>query len=108
MSDHFVRDRLPAPDQQPEFLLLDYPQRRNAAAELLKGGKAGDLAVVNALGRWTYGDLDDFSGRIARLLVDEHGLSHVADLLLGRVPVEAGGSRSLRHGGRPARRARAR
>ena len=74
MSDHFVRDRLPAPDQQPEFILLDYPQRLNAAAELLKGGKAGDLAVVNALGRWTYGDLDDFSGRIARLLVEEEGL----------------------------------
>nr|MBA3526131.1 AMP-binding protein [Sphingomonas sp.] len=31
-------------------------------------------AVINDHGRWTYGDLDDFSGRIARLLVEEHGL----------------------------------
>ncbi|MFL6850461.1 MAG: AMP-binding protein, partial [Sphingomicrobium sp.] len=31
-------------------------------------------AIVNDHGRWTYADLDDFSGRIARLLVDEEGL----------------------------------
>ena len=72
--DRFVEQRLPKPDQLPEFLLLDYPDRLNAAAELLKGGKPGDLAVVNAAGRWTYADLDDFSGRIARLLVEEESL----------------------------------
>ena len=72
--DSFVRDRLPPADQLPEFLLLDYPERLNAAAELLKGGKPDDLAVVNAHGRWTYAELDDFSGRIARLLVEEKGL----------------------------------
>ena len=33
--DSFVCDRLPPTDQQPEFLLLDYPERLNAAAELL-------------------------------------------------------------------------
>jgi 2-aminobenzoate-CoA ligase len=73
--DSFVRDRLPAADQQPEFLLLDYPERLNAAAELLKGRKPDDLAVTNAHGRWTYADLDGFSGRIARLLVEEQGLA---------------------------------
>ena len=72
--DNFVRDRLPPGDEQPEFLLLDYPERINAAAELLKGGKPDDLAIVNAHGRWTYGELDDFSGRIACLLVEERGL----------------------------------
>ena len=72
--DSFVRDRLPPPDQQPEFLLLAYPERLNAAAELLKGGQPGDLAVINAHGSWTYDQLDDFSGRIARLLVKEKGL----------------------------------
>jgi len=72
--DSFVRDRLPPDDQQPEFLLIDYPDRLNAATELLKGGKPGDLAVVNAHGRWTYGELDGFSGRIARLLVETQGL----------------------------------
>jgi 2-aminobenzoate-CoA ligase len=72
--DSFVRDRLPPADQLPEFLPLDYPKRLNAAAELLKGGKPGDLAIINAHGRWTFGELDDFSGRIARLLVEEKGL----------------------------------
>ena len=69
---------LPALDQLPEFRFdlpeLHYPDRLNAAAELLKGGEPDALAIVNDLGRWTYRDLDLFSGRIARLLVDEHGL----------------------------------
>jgi len=72
--DSFVRDRLPPADQLPEFLLLDYPERLNAAAELLEGGRPKDLAVTNAHGRWTYAELDDFSGRIARLLVETQGL----------------------------------
>jgi 2-aminobenzoate-CoA ligase len=76
--DPFVRDRLPPPDQLPEFRFdlpeVQYPERRNAAAELLKGGKPGALAIVNDHGRWSYADLDGFSGRIARLLVDQEGL----------------------------------
>jgi len=72
--DPFVRDRLPAAGQLPEFHLLDYPGRLNAAAELLKGGAPDALAVINSHGRWTYAELDNFSGRIARLLVDEHAL----------------------------------
>jgi 2-aminobenzoate-CoA ligase len=72
--DGFVRDRLPPPELLPEFLPLDYPERLNCAAELLKGGAPDALAVVNDHGRWTFADLDDFSGRIARLLVDEEGL----------------------------------
>ena len=73
--DSFVRDRLPPAEELPEFLHLDYPARLNAAAELLKGGSPGDLAVTNAHGRWTYGELDDLSGRIARLLVETQGLT---------------------------------
>jgi 2-aminobenzoate-CoA ligase len=76
--DSFVRDRLPPAELLPEFRFdlpeLQYPERLNAAAELLKGGAADALAVVNDHGRWTYKDLDDFSGRIARLLVEELGL----------------------------------
>jgi 2-aminobenzoate-CoA ligase len=76
--DSFVRDRLPPPELLPEFRFdlpeLHYPERLNAATELLKGGTADALAVVNDHGRWTYADLDDFSGRIARLLVEEEGL----------------------------------
>src|SRR5947209_20413007 len=78
MRDSFVRDRLPPPELLPEFRFdlpeLQHPERLNAAAELLKGGAGDALAVVNDRGRWTYAELDDFSGRIARLLVEEHGL----------------------------------
>jgi 2-aminobenzoate-CoA ligase len=78
MRDTFVDDRLPPPELLPEFRFnlpeLQYPERLNAAAELLKGGDRQALAVVNDHGRWTYADLDDFSGRIARLLVEEEGL----------------------------------
>ncbi len=70
--DPFARDHLPPPEQLPEFRLLDYPDRLNAAAELLRGGSPDALAVVNDHGRWTYAELDSLSGRIARLLVDEH------------------------------------
>jgi 2-aminobenzoate-CoA ligase len=77
-TDSFVRDRLPPPELLPEFRFdlprLQYPERLNAASELLKGGAPEALAVVNDHGRWTYAQLDDFSGRIARLLVEEHGL----------------------------------
>jgi len=76
--DPFVKDRLPPPELLPEFRFdlpgLQYPERLNAAAELLKGGAPDALAVVNDHGRWTYAELDDFSGRIAQLLVDEEGL----------------------------------
>jgi len=76
--DSFVRDRLPPPELLPEFRFdlpeLYYPERLNAAAELLKGGTSDALAVINDHGRWTYGQLDDFSGRIARLLIEQEGL----------------------------------
>lgn len=76
--DNFVRDRLPPPELLPEFRFdlpeLRYPERLNAAAELLKGGKPDALAIFNDHGSWTYSDLDNFSGRIARLLVEGHGL----------------------------------
>ncbi|MGZ2412589.1 2-aminobenzoate-CoA ligase [Sphingomonas sp. F9_3S_D5_B_2] len=78
MRDTFVEERLPPPDLLPEFAFdlpeLQYPERLNAAAELLKGGAPDALAILNDHGRWTYADLDYFSGRIARLLVDEHEL----------------------------------
>ena len=74
MSDRFVEEHLPPKEQQPDFLLLDYPDDLNAAVELLKGGAPDAPAVVNDHGRWTYAELDSFSGRIARLLVEEEGL----------------------------------
>ena len=78
MDDPFVEDRLPSPDLLPEFRFdltdLHYSEHLNAAAELLKGGSPDGLAILNDHGRFTYSELDEFSGRIARLLVDEEGL----------------------------------
>ena len=77
--DSFVRDRLPPEAAQPEFRFdlpeLQYPERFNAAVELLAGGAPGDCAVLNATGSWTYGELDALSSRIARLLAEEEGLA---------------------------------
>ena len=46
--DSFVRDRLPLRKLLPEFRFdlpdLQYPERLNAAAELLKGGTPDSLA----------------------------------------------------------------
>jgi 2-aminobenzoate-CoA ligase len=76
--DTFVRDRLPPPEAQPEFLFdlpeLQYPERLNAAVELIEKGDPQALAVLNDSGRWTYGEMRDLSDRIARLLAEEEDL----------------------------------
>jgi len=76
--DTFVRDRLPPPEAQPEFLFtlpeLRYPERLNAAVELIDKHEPGRLAVLNDHGRWTYGEMRSLSERIARLLAEEEGL----------------------------------
>src|SRR3546814_6720986 len=59
--DTFVRDRLPPPEAQPEFLFdlpeLHYPDRFNAAVELIDKGDPDALAVLNDAGSWTYGEM---------------------------------------------------
>ena len=76
--DGFVRDRLPPPEALPEFLFelpeLQYPERLNAAVELIDRGDPDALAVINAAGQWTYGDMKSLSDRIARVLVEQEGL----------------------------------
>jgi 2-aminobenzoate-CoA ligase len=76
--DRFVVDRLPPPQDQPEFLFdlpeLQYPDRLNAAVELIDKADPAQLAVINDHGSWTYGEMRDVSDRIARLLVEEEGL----------------------------------
>ena len=76
--DRFVLDRLPPADRQPEFRFdlpeLDYPERLNAAVELIDRGDPDALAVVNDAGRWTYGAIAALSDRIARLLAEQEGL----------------------------------
>ena len=80
--DSFVRDAIPAAHDLPEFLFtlpeLEYPERLNAASELVDRAVAeGDgerLAIVNDACRMTYRELADLSGRIARVLVEREGL----------------------------------
>jgi 2-aminobenzoate-CoA ligase len=78
MIDSFIRDRLPPPDRQPAFLFtlpeLQYPERLNAAVELIDRQDPDALAVINDAGSWTYGEMRDLSERIARLLVEQEGL----------------------------------
>ncbi len=76
--DRFVEERLPSPEQTPEFLFelpeLHYPERLNAARELLAGGAPDALAVVSDRGQWSYGELDAFSGGIGAVLAERLGL----------------------------------
>ena len=76
--DSFVRGHLPPPGEQPEFLFelpeLRYPERFNAAVQLLAGGAPDDPAVLNNRGQWSYRELDDWSSRIANRLVTEERL----------------------------------
>ena len=76
--DNFIRDRLPRADQQPDFLFdlpeLHYPERLNAAVELIDKQDPGALAVLNDAGAWTYGEMKDLSDRIARRLVEQERL----------------------------------
>jgi 2-aminobenzoate-CoA ligase len=77
-ADTFVRDRLPPPDAQPDFLFtlpeLHYPEQLNAAVELIDRQDPTRIAVVNDAGAWTYGEMRALSDRIARLLAEEEGL----------------------------------
>ena len=78
--DTFARDRLPAPEAQPEFRFdlpeLRFPARLNCATELLdrhvKEGR-GDRRCVSAPGgpAWTYAELQRQADRIAHVLVAE-------------------------------------
>jgi 2-aminobenzoate-CoA ligase len=78
MIDRFIAERLPPPEAQPDFLFdlpeLHYPDRLNAAVELIDKQDPDALALVNDAGRWTYGEMKGLSDRIARLLVEREGL----------------------------------
>lgn len=81
--DTFVRDHLPPVADRPQMTLsagpnLVYPDRLNAAAELLDtwiARGAGDRVVFHhAAGSWTYQRLLDTANRIAHVLVSDCGL----------------------------------
>ena len=82
--DTFARDNLPPPELWAEIdyggvpELAAYPDRMNAAAELLDRPVAagdGGRRVFHFTGAdWSYADLQDRADRIARVLVDDYGL----------------------------------
>ncbi|WP_215449624.1 AMP-binding protein [Streptomyces sp. ATCC 21386] len=77
--DTFARDCLPPPDQWPELSFdlpeLRYPDRLNAAAELLDGGEAERPVFRTPAGEsWTYGELRDRVDRIAHALTTDLGV----------------------------------
>jgi 2-aminobenzoate-CoA ligase len=82
LVDRFVIDRLPGSQALPEFRfdlpLLKYPERLNAAAELIdraiENGHAEDIAFYGADGIWSYDDLFRAANRVAHVLVDDLGL----------------------------------
>jgi 2-aminobenzoate-CoA ligase len=81
-QDTFVRDHLPPADEWPVLLFdqpeLQFPPRLNATGELLDRavaeGDGGRVAILSSGLRWTYRDLQVQADRIARVLVEEHGL----------------------------------
>ena len=80
--DRFVLDHLPPPEQQPDFIFdrpeLVYPERLNAAAELLRralaaAGPEGRALIDHDL-ELSWGRVDLISSRMAKVLVDDMGL----------------------------------
>jgi 2-aminobenzoate-CoA ligase len=82
--DTFAADNLPPVDQWPEFdfdslpILQTYPNRMNAGVELLDrmcDTGHGDSPVLHYEDTtWTYSELRDIADRIAKVLVEDHGL----------------------------------
>ncbi|MDH4290956.1 MAG: AMP-binding protein [Aquincola sp.] len=85
--DTFARDRLPPPERLPRFVFslpeLQFPEQLNCATELLDRwvtqGQGGRLCVLGSAPdgspiRWSYADLQRKANRIARVLVEDHGL----------------------------------
>ncbi len=78
--DTFCRDRLPPPDQQPEFRMerFQYPERINAAVELtdrmVEKGFGDHTALIGNGRQRTYKELTDWSNRLAHALVEDYGI----------------------------------
>jgi 2-aminobenzoate-CoA ligase len=80
--DTFCRDRLPPPDQWPEFRFalpeLNYPDRLNCAAELLDATAVsvghGRPCLSSPAGTWTYGQTIRQTNQLAQVLTEDFGL----------------------------------
>jgi len=81
-TDTFCRDNLPSPDLWPEleFTLpeLHYPDRLNAADELLNPTTGNDRAsrrcLLSPTETWSYGEVADRASQVARVLTEDLGL----------------------------------
>jgi 2-aminobenzoate-CoA ligase len=77
-ADTFARDHLPPRDAWPELIFtlpeLQYPERLNAADALLDPRFAANPCIHGPDGTWTYAELRERAGRIARVLVEDMGL----------------------------------
>jgi 2-aminobenzoate-CoA ligase len=81
--DTFCRDNLPPAELLPDFRFtlpeLQYPERLNAATELLDATAAarggGRPCLLSADGAWSYDDVVRISNQIAWVLADELGLA---------------------------------
>lgn len=76
-KDTFVIDNLPAEHEWPEIRFdlpeVQYPDRLNAARELLKASP-DRVAILSDDKTWTYGEVDKTSNKIAHVLKDDMGL----------------------------------
>ena len=72
--DTFALDNLPPREQWPVLREMNYPPQLNAAVELLGGPWADRPCVLGEEETWTYAELRERAGRIARVLVDDMGL----------------------------------
>lgn len=81
-TDRFILERLPPADQLPEFRFdlpeLRYPERLNAAAELIDRAIARGWGERVAFrfpdGAWRYNGVARATNRIARVLVEDFGI----------------------------------
>jgi 2-aminobenzoate-CoA ligase len=80
--DTFCRDRLPPPEQWPEFHFdlpeLSYPERLNCAAELLDATSLATGAdrpcLRSPTETWTYGETVRRTNQLAQVLTEDFGL----------------------------------
>jgi 2-aminobenzoate-CoA ligase len=80
--DTFCRDRLPPPDQWPEFRFdlpeLGYPERLNCATELLDVTAAREghdrPCLRSPAETWTYGETVRRTNQLAQVLTEDFGL----------------------------------
>ena len=89
-ADTFAADNMPQPDALPDFVFdlpaLKYPERLNAAVELLDrniaAGRGDKIAIRSPAESWTYRELYEKSARISHILVEDMGLESGNRVLL--------------------------